>query len=511
MDITINDFNSKFASMSTVLEEIRSAIIGGVNHPNHEGNERETLDEYNRGPRRGDRPRTMVGRIVNPRGYGKRQSYWVKAEIPNFFGNLDIEAMLDWLYQADKFFVIMEVPEEEQVMVVAYKLRGGAGAWWQREQDNRRSQGRRPVDTWMRMKQMIKGRFLPPDIKQFLYQQCHNYVQGKRTVANYTREFLRLQARCNLRETDEQSMARYISRLNDSIKERLSLTPIWSVDQAQNMAMKAERMASKTGVGSKASGSRVDKNKESQPVNSNPYARPTGAKYFRCGEIGHRYNVCLKRPTYYSEESGNDGLISDDAFQEEDELEYSEPLGGEAEQVTYVVQRTLCSPKVSDSSQRNKIFQTKCLVKEKICSVIIDGGSCENLVFGALVKAFKPPTKLHLSPYQIGWIKKGPTLKVTEICKFPLAIRKHYNELVTCDVVEMEACHVLLGRPWKHDVESTHQGKSNMYLFKWSIKTIDILPLGVVSPRKKLESKTLVTVVDSPKEFQAERKETGVS
>nr|GEY08214.1 putative reverse transcriptase domain-containing protein [Tanacetum cinerariifolium] len=33
MDIEINDLNSKFVSMSTVLKEIRSAIIGGGNHP----------------------------------------------------------------------------------------------------------------------------------------------------------------------------------------------------------------------------------------------------------------------------------------------------------------------------------------------------------------------------------------------------------------------------------------------------------------------------------------------
>ncbi|GJZ78988.1 hypothetical protein Tco_0643825 [Tanacetum coccineum] len=128
MDITINDLNSKFASMSTVL------IIGGGNHPNREGDERsihrsrtnfkgfndnhkrnqppkqvwkhddmmssdedegeETMDEYNRGPLRGDRRRTMVGHNVNPRGYGERQSYRVKAGIPNFVGNLDIEAVL---------------------------------------------------------------------------------------------------------------------------------------------------------------------------------------------------------------------------------------------------------------------------------------------------------------------------------------------------------------------------------------------------------------------------------
>ncbi|GJV90453.1 putative nucleotidyltransferase, ribonuclease H [Tanacetum coccineum] len=154
------------------------------------------------------------------------------------------------------------------------------------------------------------------------------------------------------------------------------------------------------------------------------------------------------------------------AFQEEDELECAEPLDGEAKQVTYVIQRTLCSPKVSDSSQRHKIFQTKCFIKKKICSIIIDGRSYENVVSKALVKAFKLPTEPHHSPYQIRWIKKGPALKVTEICKVPLAIEKHYNELVTCDVANIET---------------------------------------------KLKNKILVTLVASPKDFQAERKETGVS
>ncbi|GJV13189.1 transposon ty3-I gag-pol polyprotein [Tanacetum coccineum] len=170
---------------------------------------------------------------------------------------------------------------------------------------------------------------------------------------------------------------------------------------------------------------------------------------------------------------------------DEDVKEYAEPLDGEAKQVTYIVQRTLCSPKVSGSSQRNKIFQTKCLVKEKICYMIIDGGSCKNLVFKALVKDFKLPTEPHPSPYQIGRIKKGLALKVAEICKVPLATGKHYNELVTCDVVDIETCHVL--------------------------KTIAMLSLSVVSPKTKLENKTLETLVASPKDFQAERKETGVS
>nr|GFA21405.1 transposon Ty3-I Gag-Pol polyprotein [Tanacetum cinerariifolium] len=112
------------------------------------------------------------------------------------------------------------------------------------------------------------------------------------------------------------------------------------------------------------------------------------------------------------------------------------------------------------------------------------------------------------SPYQIGWIKKGLALKVTKICKVPLAIGKHYNDLVICDVIDIEACHVLLGRPWQHDMDAIHQGKSNMYLCRWSGKTIAMLSLSVISPKIKIENKTLAIMLASPKEFQAERKET---
>ena len=36
-----------------------------------------------------------------------------------------------------------------------------------------------------------------------------------------------------------------------------------------------------------------------------------------------------------------------------------------------------------------------------------------------------------------------------------------YKDEVLCDVILMEACHILLGRPWQFDRKSIHNGLSN--------------------------------------------------
>ena len=46
-----------------------------------------------------------------------------------------------------------------------------------------------------------------------------------------------------------------------------------------------------------------------------------------------------------------------------------------------------------------------------------------------------------------------------------------------CKIVDMDACHLLLGRPWQFDVNTTHRGRDNSYVIELCDKQIMLMPL----------------------------------
>ena len=86
-------------------------------------------------------------------------------------GLLHIEDFLDWIRTVENFFDYMGIPEQQQVKIVAYRLQGGASVWWDQIQFTRRREGKRAVQTWNKMKQLLRRMYLPPDYEHIFYQQ----------------------------------------------------------------------------------------------------------------------------------------------------------------------------------------------------------------------------------------------------------------------------------------------------------------------------------------------------
>ncbi|CAM8992104.1 unnamed protein product [Rhodiola kirilowii] len=101
----------------------------------------------------------------------------------------------------------------------------------------------------------------------------------------------------------------------------------------------------------------------------------------------------------------------------------------------------------------------------KVCNLIVDNGSSENLVSQKLVDHLRQSTEPYERLYALGWVSKGSQIRVTRTCKILISIGKHYREKVPCDVLDMDICHVLLGRPWEYDNDVTYRRRDNVMLF----------------------------------------------
>lgn len=66
--------------------------------------------------------------VVNPqRDY--HENYKIKIDLQKFSGLLNVESVLDWLVEVDRFFEVMNVEEDRKIAIVTYKLKGDTTAW----------------------------------------------------------------------------------------------------------------------------------------------------------------------------------------------------------------------------------------------------------------------------------------------------------------------------------------------------------------------------------------------
>ena len=66
--------------------------------------------------------------------------------------------------------------------------------------------------------------------------------------------------------------------------------------------------------------------------------------------------------------------------------------------------------------QKSNIFRTHCKHGGKVCNVIVDSGSTDNLAAKEMVQKLGLKRVRHPCPYRIGWLQNDHALEVREQC-----------------------------------------------------------------------------------------------
>jgi hypothetical protein len=129
--------------------------------------------------------------------------------------------------------------------------------------------------------------------------------------------------------------------------------------------------------------------------------------------------------------------------------------------------------------------------------VIVDSGSVDNLLSTEMVEKMELETVSHPIPYKVSWLQKGHQVTITKQCLVEFNIGGYKDEIL-CDVIPMDVFHILLGRPWKYDINFIHDRRNNAYTLESNGRMHMLLP---IEDKKAKEEESNTILLMSGKEL----------
>ncbi|GJT19597.1 RNA-directed DNA polymerase [Tanacetum coccineum] len=415
------------------------------------------------------------------------RSLGIRTEIPEFDGKLHPDDFLDWLQTVERIFDLRDIPDNVKVKLVAIKLKKYASLWWEHIQLQRYRNGKHKISSWNKMQRLLRAKFLPLTFKQDAYLDYQNLRQGSLSVEDLITEFERMRLRCGAEEDEEQVIARFLGVLLPDIADAVSLTQYYSFSDVCRLALRVEQQNTRKNksVGRFQPSTRTSTQPQFAPkpgptktetptVTTAPLDTSGPLRCFKCQGLGHLKRDCPNKQLV----AFVDDVEPKYDTENEDASVTLYPDQGEALIVRRVLTSVVTPPDNDTTWLRHNIFRTQCTSKGRVCTVIIDGGSCENMVAKTMVDKLGLPTTDHPDPYQLTWFRKGNLVKVTQRCLVAFSIGNKYKDELRCEVVPMDACHLLLGRPWLYDHQVKHDGFRNTYSFHKDGLHVTLAPLN---------------------------------
>ena len=184
---------------------------------------------------------------------------------------------------------------------------------------------------------------------------------------------------------------------------------------------------------------------------------------FTCGGVGHQ--------SYQCPEKGKEKRIHliQEENKEEEEVRKTGKVDLETGESLMIRRGKEWTPQVS-------IFRTNCLIQGEVYKLVIDSGTCSNLISWDVVNALKLPIQHHPKPYYATWVEDNQNFIVHHQAMITFSIGE-YTDQVLCDVVNMNCAHVILGRTWQVSRKVTHDCYTNIYTLWNHGKRVELIPL----------------------------------
>jgi hypothetical protein len=517
----LESLNRRLSTISGKLDDLETTIA--TTDADADGDDQDTRDAALRRRLRRNTNNRHQGNNNRPPDdpYAK-----IKLTIPSFSGKYDADGYLDWEMTVEQKFNAHLVPEQHRVRQATSEFKDFAIVWW-----NGLAVGNALPTTWEDLKRVMRDRFVPPSYHRDLRAKLLCLEQGDNSVQDYYGELQKGLMRCGIVEGVEDSICRFYAGLNRGIQDIVDYKEFNTVDQLFSFAMLAEkelqgrqlqqqpnkntgrtsytprfsvnsglpkpppfRSSSTPATAPAPSTVRPSelgkKSVQVPPIGASSDAssgRTSGIQCHHCLGLGHVQKDCPSKRAYMATDEGYVSTSDVEDDENDDAAATAAAATGQNDLIlsggsvsgymTIIVQRVLSTQmEQPDKIQRHNLFQTFFVIKNRRARVIIDGGSCNNLVSDDLVKKLALPTRPHPHPYHIQWLNDSGKAKVTQTCRVPFSLGA-YVDSVDCDVVPMQACSLLLGRPWEHDNDAHHHGRSNKYTFMHKGTNITLLPL----------------------------------
>lgn len=388
--------------------------------------------------------------------FARQGNMEVKLTAPTFAGRVNPEAYLDWENRMEYIFDYYGYSDQKKVALAAAQLTESALTWWDREVAGRRRHRHAQITTWDDMRFSLRKRYVPPYFYRDLQKKFRQCVQRTRSVEEYFEEFEQLKNRLESEESEETLMAQFLDGLQDRIARKVERQPYHDFGDLLHLAIQAEQHIQRKVASTSRSKSHwnipsvknVDKAKslevesrfKKQTLAPSKEAQAEQGKFknnqrarditcFKCQGKGHMAKKCPNNRVMIVTSTGD--YESQDENEEnedgsEDDVEY--PDVGEL----LVTRRMLSIMVEPETMQRENIFHTRCTVNSKVCSLIIDGGSCTNVASKYMVEKLGLRTTKHPRPYKLRWHNDEVELKIADQVTVQFSVGK-YSDQVLCD------------------------------------------------------------------------------